>query len=306
MAHGHSMIMDDLGVVSVHCSCGVQVLWVARFDYPASRRLGAHRHPSHEQIFHVVDGSALFEIGGQSFSAPAGSTLWVARDSVHSMQVLSRRRVRTLDCKFRVTDPHLQAWLATVPTLAAVPGQRVRPLLERIREVAAKPGPTRQALCDALMLQLLLEMGRRDDPAEPSHDALPMIKEVGDPVADGLLQWLHHHHPMAIDGRAIARAMGYSYRHVAAACQSAFACTPVQLVQRIRVAAAQRQLLASDRQISVILQEVGFATAAHGSRVFAHIAGLSPAAWRAQQRDHIGRGSTLDPDFIDRNWIRPS
>jgi transcriptional regulator GlxA family with amidase domain len=45
------------------------------------------------------------------------------------------------------------------------------------------------------------------------------------------------------------------------------------------------------------LLAVGFASAAHGTRIFARLAGAAPGAWRTRERDGIGRGVVLDPAF---------
>ncbi|TVR14142.1 MAG: AraC family transcriptional regulator [Planctomycetota bacterium] len=300
---------------TVDIDCGVRVLWIARFDYSRQRRLAAHRHQDYQQIFHVLAGRAWFRIGEEEIHAPAGTTVRVPANTVHAMRVISRDPVRTLDCKFRITNSSLSDWLDSVPLAPDIAPERARDLLQRIREIAGSQHPQRQALCDSLMATLTLELPYTrmhitspldqgpSTSATPDGEALPEPTEA---VLVGLRHWLEEHHAEAIDAPAIARAMGYSYRHIAGLCQAAFACTPTQLLQRIRVGVAQRLLLIDDRHTGHILCQVGFANPAHGNRVFTRICGTTPALWRKQQRELIGRGTTLDPDFTDSDWIRPA
>jgi AraC-like DNA-binding protein len=282
--------------------CGVRVLWVARFDYAPGQRIGAHRHPDHHQIFHVLDGDARFQLDGHELPLGAGATLLVQPGALHAMRVAGRRSVRTLDCKFRVHAPDLRRWTRKLPAQPSAQPETVRAPLARIRAVADAGTAVSSGLCDALLLQLLLELAP-GAPARPGpRSVLP--EPSGDPIADGLLAWLLANHGEPVDGRGMARATGYSYRHLAAACRRGFSCTPRDLLRRVRVGAAMRLLLEDPRPAANLLVAAGFASAAHGTRIFARLAGLAPAAWRARERDGIGRGSVLDPGFADRDWVR--
>jgi AraC family transcriptional activator of pobA len=290
--------------VEPELGCGLSVLWIARFDYRPDRRLGVHRHDRHHQIFHVLDGQGCFQIDGAAVEAGPGTTILVPPGTAHGMRVTGRRSLRTLDCKFTVRNPTLLAWLDGAKGAVAGDPASVRDLLAGIRSAAGGPPAGRQARCDALLALLLLALGG-PGPASP---ALPQISAAGpdDAVAQALAGWIAAHHAEAVDGRAMARATGYSYRHLAARCRAAFACSPVDLLQRQRVEAAQRLLLAGDQPVARVMTAVGFATPAHGSRCFARLAGLPPAAWRARERHAIGRGTVLDPAFSDRDWVQPA
>lgn len=304
--------MSERGDCDHALACGVRVLWIARFDYPRQRRLAAHRHRDYQQIFHILAGRAWFRIGQQEYHAPAGTTLRVPTDTVHAMRVLSRDPVRTLDCKFRVNDPALDAWLQSLPLTSDLAPERARDHLQRIRHSASSTHPHRQALCDSILSTLILEFCgqatvEQTPASERSNQGGPeALNDLGDDAVAGLRHWLEEHHAESIDGATIAAALGYSYRHLAGLCRAAFACTPMQLLQQVRVEVAQRLLLADDRSSGHILCRVGFASPAHGNRVFRRLCGVTPEVWRKQQREHIGRGTALDPDFIDRDWVRPN
>ncbi len=59
--------------------------------------------------------------------------------------------------------------------------------------------------------------------------------------------------------------------------------TPLEYVNRVRIQAAQRQLIASDKSITEIALETGFYDSAHFSRMFTRAVGKSPLKFRKRQ-----------------------
>jgi AraC-like DNA-binding protein len=56
--------------------------------------------------------------------------------------------------------------------------------------------------------------------------------------------------------------------------------TPLEYVNRVRIQAAQRLLIASEKSLTTIAQETGFYDSAHFSRMFTRVAGQSPLRFR--------------------------
>jgi AraC family cel operon transcriptional repressor len=79
------------------------------------------------------------------------------------------------------------------------------------------------------------------------------------------------------------RRSGRSKEHLARACRRHCGATLTELLQRARIARAQRLLLAGDMKVTALAFESGFGHLGHFHEVFKRETGLTPAEW---QRRH--------------------
>ncbi|MWV18231.1 helix-turn-helix domain-containing protein [Pseudomonas sp. L-22-4S-12] len=77
----------------------------------------------------------------------------------------------------------------------------------------------------------------------------------------------------------LARECSLSRSHFSRAFHGSFGMSPHQWLTQQRIIHAQR-LLQSERTITAIAQDCGFADQAHFSRVFTRLVGLPPSLWR--------------------------
>jgi AraC-like DNA-binding protein len=83
---------------------------------------------------------------------------------------------------------------------------------------------------------------------------------------------------------ALVRQSGRSAAHVNRTVRACYGCTATDLVNRLRLAAAERLLAASDLDTTTVAARVGFANRAHFHRLFAAAhAGTGPGAWRRRR-----------------------
>lgn len=94
----------------------------------------------------------------------------------------------------------------------------------------------------------------------------------------------------------VAAAVRRSPSHVSTAVRRATGTTVMQWVIAGRLAEARNRLLHTDEMVDVIAERVGYADPTHFIRLFRRSHGLTPAAWRAQQRYHRpGREGAATP-----------
>jgi transcriptional regulator GlxA family with amidase domain len=104
-----------------------------------------------------------------------------------------------------------------------------------------------------------------------------------------------------LDVPALARLAFVSEAHFIRMFRATFGETPHRYLQRRRVERAMYLLRESDRSVTDICMETGFASLGTFSRTFKDIVGTSPSAYRAN-----GRGSTCVPNCFAMAWTRPS
>ncbi len=111
----------------------------------------------------------------------------------------------------------------------------------------------------------------------------------------------------ALDIEALARSVHLSRAHFIRSFRETFGETPHRYLQRRRIERAMALLRETDRPVSEICLDVGFASLGTFSRTFREIVGSSPSAYREREqaapRAAIRAGV---PGCYARLWDRPS
>jgi AraC-like DNA-binding protein len=104
----------------------------------------------------------------------------------------------------------------------------------------------------------------------------------------------------ALDIPALARVASVSEAHFIRTFRSTFGETPHRYLQRRRVERAMFMLRETDRSITDICLDVGFASLGTFSRTFHEIVGVNPTDYRARGEVMIA------PTCFTMAWMRPS
>ena len=105
-----------------------------------------------------------------------------------------------------------------------------------------------------------------------------------------------------LDVAALARIAHVSEAHFIRTFRATFGETPHRYLQRRRLERAMALLRETDRPVTEICLEVGFASLGTFSRTFGRILGMSPSSYRAQAPPPA-RGV---PNCFAMAWMRPS
>lgn len=130
---------------------------------------------------------------------------------------------------------------------------------------------------------LLFDRARNGSDAQPHP---PLFENVADErVRRGLLLMEQNlARPVAIG--YVAKQLGLSVRQFERLCRSSLGAGPASLYRRIRMRYAQWLINNTDRSMTTIALEAGFADGAHFSRQYKEIYGLSPSLRRKLSGSH--------------------
>ena len=103
-----------------------------------------------------------------------------------------------------------------------------------------------------------------------------------------------------LDVPALARIASVSEAHFIRTFRATFDETPHRYLQRRRVERAMYLLRATDRSVTDICLDVGFASLGTFSRIFRDIVGANPTDYRATAQ------SIVAPGCFTMTWMRPS
>jgi AraC-like DNA-binding protein len=107
-----------------------------------------------------------------------------------------------------------------------------------------------------------------------------------------------------LDIPALARAALTSEAHFIRTFKQTFGETPHRYLQRRRLERAMALLRETERPVTDICLDVGFASLGTFSRTFTRVLGMSPTAYRAAWRAGAGTAGYV-PTCVVMAWTRP-
>src|SRR3954471_18583841 len=108
-----------------------------------------------------------------------------------------------------------------------------------------------------------------------------------------------------LDVAALAKIAMSSEAHFIRTFKQTFGETPHRYLQRRRLERAMWLLRETERPVTDICLEVGFASLGTFSRTFARVLGMSPTAYRAGWRAGAGTAGYI-PTCVVMAWTRPA
>ncbi|MFL5839588.1 MAG: helix-turn-helix domain-containing protein [Thermoleophilaceae bacterium] len=108
-----------------------------------------------------------------------------------------------------------------------------------------------------------------------------------------------------LDVTALARVAMTSEAHFIRTFKATFGETPHRYLQRRRLERAMALLRETERPVTEICLDVGFASLGTFSRTFARVLGMSPTAYRAAWRAGAGTAGYV-PTCVVMSWTRPA
>ncbi len=94
------------------------------------------------------------------------------------------------------------------------------------------------------------------------------------------MAYMHSHYTTSISRQDVAQYVGMSEDYLTHCFRQELGMSPIAYLNRYRVLQAQRLLRETDKDITTIALEVGFASSSYFSRIFKRHAGVSPLVYR--------------------------
>jgi len=249
-----------------------------------------HRHaPDVIEFIYVAKGWQTYAVGAQRYDLQTDDILVIHPGETHSSAGLAQEPGVFYWISIRLPKNerdfmHLPAQDATVMIRALRAmrthhfraGAQIREYLDAtVRDLLASPNDTlRRVRIRGALLQLLAELidcaTRHDLPG--SH---PWNREVSQLIEDRLCR--------PLDIAALARSVNMSPQLFTMRFKERFHLVPSEYVMRRKIERAKTCLAVdTDRTVTKIAMDLGFASSSHFATSFMRYAGLSPRAYRRQ------------------------
>lgn len=247
------------------------------FQSVTNRRLTAvyHTHDFFELVW-VRDGSAVQMVNGADLAFAAGNAILLRPGDAHRF-IGQSEDIAVISLSFRREELELMAGAfspALYPRIMRADGPIMLSLDAPYGEVVGKTEFDCKYLLAFFLRAYIAAFGLGDAAGEvpPSLSALAAAMREPENLREGI-------------GAAL-RLSHYSQSHLARLVRAHYGMGLKAWINEMRLQAAYRELILSDRLVAALADAVGFASPAHFCRIFRARYGISPAALRKSRAIH--------------------
>ncbi len=250
--------------------------------------ISAHRHPALFQIFHVTKGSGEIVSGKTVTPFEAPCVLFIPPSAVHGF-----RFARDVDGEVvtaladRLTavaasDRGIGAFAQDIRVVSA-DEESVGASMARIAAEMAKSALGRIVVLEALVALVVADLARAWQAQPHGHD----VAVTTDPRFEALRTAIDLHFREGRPLEFYAEAVGLSPSQLNRIARREAGQTVQGLLARRIVDTARRELVFTPTPVAAIAESLGFADPAYFNRFFRKQTGMTPGAFRAQERGRL-------------------
>jgi len=249
-----------------------------------------HDHDCWE-IMIALDGSGWCDVAGRRYPVEPGMVFLVSPGKTHEYQIPLGTLIFNIMFSADIFSGEGRSLLFEMAEKCAVrcPAdelERFRGSLLRLDRELDEQRRGYECLSAAVLTELLVEMARGrwelTDSASSAPDEL-----------NAAIDYLRRHYRERITLAQLGTFLNRNPAYVGQFFKHHTYQTVNAYIQKLRVTEGQRLLETTDRSVARIADEIGFFDAAHFSRAFRRISGMTPNMWRRNAKSPPGQGDAL-------------
>lgn len=258
-----------------------ELLWVSRYEYHTP--LNPHMHRGYHQLFFILRGRGEFVLDGARHRYSDGDLFIAGQQRIHAMFPARRSATRTLEAKFILHDSTVIRGIERVGGYFSGMSATAIPALETIRTEGGMRRTHYREVAEYTLAALLYRLiqGGGETPSSETADI------AFDPLMQSALDHMKHALGEKLTLGGIAQAAGCSPRHLSGHFKRMTGRTVFDELKHLRINRAKELIALSTSPFDRIAAETGFENVQHFNRVFRELAGMTPGAWRKQERDGV-------------------
>lgn len=286
----------------------VNLLWMARYDYFEGWTLSPHAHENYYQLIYILDGTAYAVVDGHSFHLKPDSLLYIPPKTIHSISLVGKAGLKTIDVKFEIHGPQLVEEAATIPFFVLDPPPGLGHVAIELHDEAEHKDYGYQWICRLHLAQMLILLIRSRRPSihrseQTPQSILPPTDHLSIFIIR-LIALIENNYRLKISATDYEEACHCSYRYLSICSKKELGLSPKALLDHYRIHMAKQQLGTTERTIKEIATESGYSDIHQFSRAFRRIAGVTPASYRRQQEDKVWKDIKLSTKITNINHTR--
>lgn len=282
----------------VNCSDWLpELVWLGFDDLKEALGLSEHMHDGAFEFVWIERGRAAWEVGGESFETGAGDVFITKPDELHRgrSDIIEPCRLWWLilraNTKVAKEGDEASGWLQgetaelaalsaklwSLPRIVDV-GAEAGVLLRKLQAAVLRRGELDRLAAQTILLEFALMLV--SSASVPMREQLEGVRSRIEDIVAMLATRLYD--PPSVP--MLAKEAGMSESHFFRLFQEHTGFTPRDYMSNLRIAEACRLLESTDRPVTEIAVDLGFATSQHFATVFKRMKLRSPTAWRQLNR----------------------
>lgn len=237
--------------------------------------LESHSHPCFEVCL-IDDGHPEWFAGSDIFPLQPGSTFLARPNQRHgsTRDVLEPCDLRWL--QFEVRRSELAAIIAKIRRTVWPTDSQLASLHSAMLEECRDPQPDSDRVLLAQLGLFITLLARSEARADASQCRDPIVERLRAIIDE------HPEHPWTVAELLESASVGRTHLHNL--FQRDLGMSPIAYARRVRLRRAQELLASTDRSITNVAHELGFASSQHFATMFSRQYGVSPTEFRRSEQ----------------------
>lgn len=254
-----------------------EIIWAKQSRLHRGQQMQEHCHPCH-QLYYVLEGKAIFVLGGEEIEVRQGSCFLVPAMMPHRMLPLEEKTLQVYEMKILVKDEFILRHLKCAPEPLKDEGILVRTLTYVMENWNCPDEQNRKDL-DYLLSSVLLNFFVGDIHYEKKDSAYIETGEYGE-VTRGILVYVEKQYPFLFRLQDLADRMNYHKNYLCAVFKKDTGVSIVDYLNFIRIRQSIILFSFYGQDVGTVYESVGFSNPSHFSRTFKALVGIPPREFR--------------------------
>lgn len=255
----------------------VELIWANQSKMEAGQRMQTHLHACH-QLYYILEGEAVFIIGGNHMSVQTGSCFLVPAMTPHEMLPIREGLLHNYELKLFINDPFLLTRLQDAPAFFSndeTIGRLLTYVVENWNSRDAQNVTDIEYILSTVLLNFFVEKLHYTH-----NDSAHILTEHYSTVTKSVLVYIEKYFPYHFSLQALGERLNYNKNYLCFVFRRDTGVSIVEYLNFIRIRRAVIFFAFYGQDVYTTCESVGFANLSHFSRTFKALVGVPPRDFR--------------------------
>lgn len=256
----------------------INILWLAKSEYPAGSSLAPHSHDDYYQIYYVISGEGDFIVGQETVKLGQGMYLFTKPNDVHGIsntRDVDEKPLRMLEVKYFVFDSEFQESINQIP-MVCKGSDNIEEMLGLAFKEAIEVSPWYLEIATHTLITALYYMDR--------YQSINMSQNnQKNCVVEKIKENIKENYKNEISLDKLSQHVGHSKNYICKTFKESTGMTINLYLNKVRIDRAAELLINSNLDLSEISNDVGYNNIYHFIKTFKKFVGTSPGNFRKNE-----------------------
>jgi len=256
----------------------INILWLAKSEYPSGSSLEPHSHNDYYQIYYVISGEGDFIAGEERVKLTQGMYLFTRPNDRHGIadtRDVDGKPLSMLEVKYAVFNNELKESLHHVPNVC-MGSDNIMAMLNLVFNEGLEMSPWYREIGTHTLLAALYYIIRY----QKMHVTMNEQKLM---VSDQIKEYIRENHDIEVSLDKVAQYVGHSKNYICKTFKDNTGMTINLFLNKVRIEQAAQLLINTNLDVSEISSSVGYNNVYHFIKTFKKIVGTSPGNFRKNE-----------------------